>query len=409
MFAPRIGFRKARIPRYNWFVEKQVPRASSQAGTPSPLLNRRDVNEKPNYTDIPAPERLLLAFDWGDTLMKVFPDQAGPMADWPEVAEVDGVVEALEGLLGRHTMAVATNAGNSNAGQVWKALRRAGLGEYFKVVFTARETGFRKPSVGFFRQIEKVLGGTPQQMVMVGDQYAVDVLGAKTAGWKAIWYNPTRLPAPGALPLHDGEVADMRDLPEAVRQPWLPDATTCFAWLEEGGAPFNLLAHVQLVASVAYLLSVWLRQRGANVNPVLAHRAGLLHDLAKMDSLKHRDESERPRKDHAALAYDQLMQRGQPVLAEIADRHMPYHDPQEPRRPQTWEQKLVHFADKLAEGAHLVPPDERFAALMKRYPRSAAELELSAPRLLELQDEICAALGTNLGMLIVSLREALRL
>jgi putative hydrolase of the HAD superfamily len=358
-------------------------------------------------------ERLFLVFDWGDTLMKVFPDQPGLMADWPEVAEVDGIVEALEKLLGRHTLAVATNAVDSNAGQVWKAIRRVGLGEYFKAVFTAREIGHKKPEVGFFRQIERVLGGTTQQMVMVGDQYAVDVLGAKTAGWKAVWYNPANRPAPGALPLHDGEIAHMRDLPGAVQEPGaallpgLPDVATCLAWLEEGGAPFNLLAHVQLVASAAYLLATWMRQSGAGVNPVLTHRGGLLHDLAKMDSLKRRDEPGTRPPDHAAVARDQLLQRGQPALAEIAHRHMPFQDPLDPRRPETWEQKLVHFADKLAEGSRLVTPEERMAALKIRYPRSAQELEASTPLLLELQDDICTFLGTSPTEVIGSLRAAL--
>jgi hypothetical protein len=128
-----------------------------------------------------------------------------------------------------------------------------------------------------------------------------------------------------------------------------------------------------------------------------------------MDSLKRRDGAGTQRQDHAAMARDRLLLRGQTALAEIANRHMPYQARLDPRRPETWEQKLVHFADKLAEGSRLVTPEERMAALKTRYPRSAQELEASAPRLFELQDEICTVLGTSPTGLIARLRAALGL
>ncbi len=339
--------------------------------------------------------------------MKVDGSQHGPMADWPEVTETDGVVEALENLLGQVKMAVGTNAGDSNATLVWKALRRVGLGEYFCAVFTSQELGHAKPQTGFFRQIESVLAEPPYHMVMIGDRYSTDILGAKTAGWKAVWYNPGCQAAPGAIPLHNAEITNMRELPRAVRQLGLPDYTTCLAWLGEKGAPYNLLAHVNLVASVAYSLAVWLKSKGQDVDPVLAHRGGLLHDLSKMESLRRYKEVGDNRSDHAAMASEILAQRGQTTLARIANRHMPYSDSADPRRPETWEEKLVHFADKLAEGARLVDPTERLAALKIRYPHAAGELDASLPRLIDLQEEICAGAGLPANDLVERLSETL--
>ncbi|RPJ49817.1 MAG: GNAT family N-acetyltransferase, partial [Chloroflexi bacterium] len=57
-------------------------------------------------TDPTPTPNFALVFDWGNTLMRVFPEYSGPMASWPEVADVDGAVNALEALLGRHTMVV---------------------------------------------------------------------------------------------------------------------------------------------------------------------------------------------------------------------------------------------------------------------------------------------------------------
>jgi putative nucleotidyltransferase with HDIG domain len=141
--------------------------------------------------------------------------------------------------------------------------------------------------------------------------------------------------------------------------------------------PPNLLAHVQLVAAAAYTLAVWLRRKGETVNPVLTHRGGLLHDLAKMASVRRAGES--AGLDHAAEAAELLNAYDQPELAEIANRHMPYQDHAYPRRPITWEQKLVHVADKLAESAKLVSLEERFQALKGRYPQYALQIEESRP------------------------------
>jgi hypothetical protein len=303
-------------------------------------------------------------------------------------------------------MVVATNAGDSDAAQVWKALKRVGLGEYFKGVFTSRELGGLKPELRFFRQLESVLARAPHQLIMIGDSYRADMLGAKNAGWKAVWYNPGWEAAPALLPFHDAEVQDLRNLPLALNRLHLPDVPTSLAWLVERGTPHNILAHVQLVAAASYLLSVWLGQAGADVDPILTHRGGLLHDLAKIDSLQ-KTYDHKQHDDHGAMASTLLMERNQPELAEIASRHIVYTDPAYPRGPRTWEEKLVHFTDKLAEGARLVSIDERLLALKDRYPAAAQELEQSRPILEALQAEICGLLHLSPTDLLENLRKSL--
>ncbi len=339
--------------------------------------------------------------------MRVFQEYSGPMANWPEVAEVPHVIEALENLHRRHHMVVATNASDSDATLVWKALKRVGLGEYFKAVFTSQELGSRKPNIQFFRQIEVVLDRPPQQMVLIGDSYKGDILGAKQAGWRAIWYNPSFQSVPALLPLQDGEVANLLHLPEVIATPPLPDYSTCLAWLMERDTPYNILSHIQLVSALAYQLALWLRARGVAVDAVLTQRGAMLHDLAKIDSIRLGKERG-DQGDHALMAYEILLERNQPVLAEMANRHMPVsHTTPENRQPQTWEQKLVHFADKLAEGSRLVSIEERIAALQQRYPDFAQELEESQPVLESIQQEICQHLQWTPSELIEQLRSAL--
>lgn len=357
----------------------------------------------------PASGPTALVFDWGNTLMRVFSEYTGPMSDWPQVSGIDGINEALEELKAHYPLYVATNASDSDAAQVCKALHRAGLGKYFQAVFTTRELdGARKPEERFFHQLESVLGYAPGSLVMVGDDYPVDMLGAKQAGWRALWYNPGHQPAPLHFPLHDREIDHMRDLPAALGRPWLPDAAVCLAWLAGRETPFNILTHVQLAAAVAYQLAVWIAQTGERVDPLLAHRGGLLHDIAKIDSIRQGKERGEAG-DHAQMAYQLLLERGETELAEIASRHMVFASADYPRRPLTWEQKLVNYADKLAEGSRLASLEERLEALKERYPQFVEQLDQSGPLLHALQAEICARLGVAPTVLVDRLREALGL
>jgi putative hydrolase of the HAD superfamily len=351
----------------------------------------------------------VLVFDWGGTLMEIIPQYSGPMAGWPEVRAVAGVKEALADLRGRYTLVVGTNSTDSNATQAWLALQRVALEEYFKAVFTTHELdGVQKPAVRYFRQIEAVLDRPERSFLMVGDDYRVDVLGAKSAGWRAIWYNPEHKLAPALLPLHDGEIYEMRQLNGAVARLGLPDYSTCLAWLADRETPHNILTHVNLVATIAYALAGWLAAKGAQVDPVLAHRGAMLHDLCKFESIRQKKERG-VSGDHAAMARDALLERGQPALAAIADSHMISDDPESPRRPTTWEERLVFYADKLAEGSQLVPIEERLAALQKRYPLYASSMQTGWPMVSAVQDDICQHLGVEPTTLIEYLRQALGL
>ena len=40
-------------------------------------------------------EARCILLDWGDTVMRVFPENAGPMFTWPRVEELDGIKEVL--------------------------------------------------------------------------------------------------------------------------------------------------------------------------------------------------------------------------------------------------------------------------------------------------------------------------
>ncbi|HEY9087461.1 MAG TPA: HAD family hydrolase, partial [Anaerolineaceae bacterium] len=177
-----------------------------------------------------------LVFDWGDTLMTTFPDFQGAMVDWPVVAAEDGAPAALVQLKGHYRLLVGTNAANSSASQVLAALQRVGLGQSIERVFTVHELGSRKPEAAFYQALQAQTGLSAGELVMIGDDYSVDVLGAWQAGWRSVWYNPKGKPAPGLLPVQDLEIKHLSELPAALETTPLPRLADCLAWLQREGA-----------------------------------------------------------------------------------------------------------------------------------------------------------------------------
>jgi putative nucleotidyltransferase with HDIG domain len=343
-----------------------------------------------------------LIFDWGDTIMRVFPDYEGPMVDWPQVAAMDGADLILASLREHYRLFIATNAGESSAQQVGAALQRVGLDLYFERVFTMHELGSRKPDPTFFHTLSRQIDLPSESCIMIGDDLQTDVLGALRAGWRAIWLNPGSIAIPGLMPLHDGDITNLVELPATLSQ-LVPPYQICLHWLLEEGSPHTVLTHVQTVAATAYRMALWMRARGGTLNPLLAHRGGLLHDLAKATSFR----SDRNNEDHGELAARLLMKNNQPDIAEIARRHLLFRPLDDDCRPETPEQKLVYFMDKLVEGSHLVTLEERIDHLRQRYHLDPAKLDAVMPYLYSMRTELCAQAGFYQDEMIPRLKEAL--
>ena len=343
-----------------------------------------------------------IVFDGGDTLIKVDPAQTGPMMDWPVLEAVAGVPEMLGALDGRYRLVVGSNASDSDGAMVKAAMARIGLDRAFAAYFTRAElNGARKPELAFFLALEQKLGVPRSELVMVGDSYTFDILGATGAGWRSIWFNPRCEVVPALAPEHSAEIRFMKDLPAVLYHLSLPSITESHAWLAGQGASANLLVHVDMVAALAYQMAVWLRQAGEEVDPVLVHRGGLLHDLAKITA--------RPLKaDHGQLAAKILAERGQQELGQIALRHMLFNLLDKANSPRSWEEKLVYFADKLVESGQIVHFHERLAALRARYKIAAPEEEMNTlvAALGALEREICLPLSWTPVELLGQLKTA---
>ena len=134
-------------------------------------------------------EARCILLDWGDTVMRVFSENAGPMFTWPRVEELDGIKEVLAKLHADWTIALATNAEDSEERAIWSALARVDLDRLIDRVYCFRTVGHKKTAPEYFEHVLADLGIEANHAVMVGDDFEADVLSANHAGIRAIWFH----------------------------------------------------------------------------------------------------------------------------------------------------------------------------------------------------------------------------
>jgi FMN phosphatase YigB (HAD superfamily) len=129
-------------------------------------------------------------FDWGDTVMRDYPEITIPMVEWEAIEVIDGIADVLEypHSSGRRIV-LATSAAISDEGQIWGALARGELDQYFSRIYCFKNMHLPKGEA-FYRQILNDLRIPASEVLMVGDGFEKDVLNANALGIFAVWFNP---------------------------------------------------------------------------------------------------------------------------------------------------------------------------------------------------------------------------
>lgn len=91
----------------------------------------------------------------------------------------DDALPALKWLSERYPL-VAVSNGNAD-------IYRTGVGRWFRTAFNARAFGSGKPHAPIFRAAAASVGLLPRDVLHVGDDAALDVVGALDAGMQAAW------------------------------------------------------------------------------------------------------------------------------------------------------------------------------------------------------------------------------
>jgi len=68
-----------------------------------------------------------------------------------------------------------------------ESIRSAGLLDYFDVVITSEQVGWRKPHAKLFETTLAAVGVEANEALMIGDSLSKDIAGAKSIGMKSIW------------------------------------------------------------------------------------------------------------------------------------------------------------------------------------------------------------------------------
>lgn len=99
-------------------------------------------------------------------------------------------IEILEYLAPKYKMHIITN-GFAEVQAV--KLRESGMKKYFDQVITSEEAGVKKPNPQIFKFAFDKSGALPEESIMVGDDYEVDIIGAQDVGMQQIFFDPYNL------------------------------------------------------------------------------------------------------------------------------------------------------------------------------------------------------------------------
>ncbi len=97
----------------------------------------------------------------------------------------DGARESLEYLRDKYALHIITN-GFDEVQRV--KMKSNDLNKYFKTVTTSEEAGSKKPSIKIFQFALAKADADPATSLMIGDDYDVDILGAKNVGLDQMLY-----------------------------------------------------------------------------------------------------------------------------------------------------------------------------------------------------------------------------
>jgi putative hydrolase of the HAD superfamily len=99
-----------------------------------------------------------------------------------------GTIETLDYLEGKqYRMYILTNGFLSTQQQ---KMAHSGLDRYFTRIFSSEELGINKPDVKIFHWAASAVHGKKKACLMIGDDLAVDIAGAKKYGIDTVWFNP---------------------------------------------------------------------------------------------------------------------------------------------------------------------------------------------------------------------------
>ncbi len=174
----------------NWLSE-HAPMTAALFASPTALREIREhmhaviLKTKPEIAhDLSAirKESIRLAlYRAGDNPLLADQAFAAFFAERNRVEFYEDAMPAVQALAKRYPLISLSN-GNAQLDQV-------GLQPYFKAALSATGFGIAKPDARIFHEAARLAGVQPHEVLHVGDDAALDVLGALDAGMQTVWLN----------------------------------------------------------------------------------------------------------------------------------------------------------------------------------------------------------------------------
>lgn len=148
----------------------------------------------------------------------------------------------------------------------------------------------------------------------------------------------------------------------------LPTRKQCFELMKKYEMPENIIKHSLIVNKLSVSLAKKLKDRGEDVNIDLVDRASLLHDIGKIFEIRKTKSGGW----HGEIGYKILKREGFPEIAVITRKHVLSYFLR--GKFNTWEEKIIQYADDRVNHDKIVTLNERFKYLLKRYGISKTSL-----------------------------------
>lgn len=179
---------------------------------------------------------------------------------------------------------------------------------------------------------------------------------------------------------------------------------------QEFHTPAHVAEHCGMVERVSLFLGKKLKEGGVSIDLELLKSAALLHDIVRIVDFRVFEPEKFPfpftvddrtcwenlraqyaGRHHAEVAAEILRQRGFPEIAEVIQKHRFL---QIAEGFNSWEEKILYYADKRVKHHDIVPLKERLADGRKRNAPESIGLENTESldqKVFALEEEICRA------------------
>ena len=137
----------------------------------------------------------------------------------------------------------------------------------------------------------------------------------------------------------------------------IPTREECLELLCNYKVPEHIQNHCKTVNKVAVFLAKKLKEKGVDINVELVDAASLLHDVGRTG-----EKEQYPNPRHLEEGYNRLKDKYPEVADTIRVHGLLLLD-----KAETWEQKLVNYADKRAWEHEIVSLQKRISSIERRY------------------------------------------